>query len=393
MRRSEHALTRRSRRTLLVGAFVAMVGILGTSAPTFAQEEAGYTGMARTWLYNPVLNATVDASQYKKDGPYVIGFSDASVSNFWRVAFRHATLWAAEQHKDQISRFIVTDAQDNPTKQIADIEDLLNQGVDLLIVSPTAEDALDAIVGRAMKQGVPVVLVDRNVKTPDNYVTYITSSAAACGRIEALWMAEKMGGKGNIVMLGGIPGVSVAETRIAAFNEVLANFPDIKVLDFQWTDWDQGKTKEIMSALIQKYGDDIDGVLTDTNVTGAAVVEAYLAAGKDGKDIPLVTGGDIAQMWQQAITHGFSAAGVDYPPAMGIEAVEVALKVLDGQTVPKTVLVHAPIIVTEGDDTASIKGDVTPQEFVNMNWPPDYATSNGLPADYDPRTWVVQYPQ
>jgi ribose transport system substrate-binding protein len=260
-------------------------------------------------------------------------------------------------------------------------------------VSPTTEDALDAIVGRAMKQGVPVVLVDRNVKTPENYVSFVTSSAAACGRIEALWMAEKMGGKGNIVMLGGIPGVSVAEIRIAAFKEVLANFPDINVLDFQWTDWDQGKTKEIMSALIQKYGDQIDGVLTDTNVTGSAVVEAYLAAGYEGKDIPLVTGGDIAQMWQQAITHGFSAAGVDYPPAMGITAVEVALKVLDGQTVPKTVLVHAPIIVTEGDDTASVVGDVSPQEFVNMDWPPDYATSNGLPDNYDPRTWVVEYPK
>ena len=291
MRQSERALgAGRSRRTLMAGAFVAMAGLLGAAAPMSAHAE--YTGVARTWLYNPVLNETVDASQYKKEGPYVIGFSDASVSNFWRVAFRHATLWAAEQHKDQISRFIVTDAQDNPTKQIADIEDLLNQGVDLLIVSPTAEDALDAIVGRAMKQGVPVVLVDRNVKSPGNYVSYVPSSAAACGRIEALWMAEKLGGKGSIVMLGGIPGVSVAETRIAAFKEVLANFPDIKVLDFQWTDWDQGKTKDIMSALIQKYGDQIDGVLTDTNVTGAAVVEAYLAAGKTGKEIPLVTAGD-----------------------------------------------------------------------------------------------------
>jgi ribose transport system substrate-binding protein len=383
----------RAGRLLAASAVVAASGLLAMASPGFAETVGNYQGVARTWLYNPVLNETVDASQYKKDGPYVIGFSNASVSNFWRVAFQHATLWAAEQHKDQIKRFIVTDALDDPTKQIADIEDLLNQGVDLLLVSPATEDALDAIVGRAMKQGVPVVLVDRNVKSPENYVSFITSSAAACGRIEAQWMAEKMGGKGNIVMLGGIPGVSVAETRIAAFKEVLANFPDIKVLDFQWTDWDQGKTKAIVSAEIQKFGDQIDGVLTDTNVTGAAVVEAYLDAGYEGKDIPLVTGGDIAQMWQQAITHGFSAAGVDYPPSMGITAVEVALKVLDGQTVPKTVLVNAPIIVTEGDDTASVKGDMTPQQFVNMNWPPDYATSNGLPPDYDPRTWVVQYPK
>lgn len=393
MKQHVHALTRRSMRVLAAGALLTTVAISANTGTAFADQVGNYTGAARTWLYNPVLNETVDASQYKKEGPYVIGFSNASVSNFWRVAFQHATLWAANEHKDQIKRFIVTDAQDNPTKQIADIEDLLNQGVDLLLVSPATEDALDAIVGRATKQGVPVVLVDRNVKTPSNYVSYITSSAAACGRIEAQWMAEKMGGKGNIVMLGGIPGVSVAETRIAAFKEVLANFPDIKVLDFQYTDWDQGKTKAIVSAEIQKFGDQIDGVLTDTNVTGAAVVEAYLAAGYEGKDIPFVTGGDIAQMWQQAIKHGFSAAGVDYPPSMGITAVEVALKVLNGQTVPKTVLVNAPIIVTEGDDTASVKGDVTPQQFVNMDWPPDYATSNGLPANYDPRTWVVEYPK
>jgi ribose transport system substrate-binding protein len=148
-----------------------------------------------------------------------------------------------------------------------------------------------------------------------------------------------------------------------------------------------------MSAEIQKYGKDINGVLTDTNVTGSAVVEAYLAAGYEGKDIPLVSGGDIALLWQQAVKYGLHAAGVDYPPSMGITGVETALKVLAGQTVPKTVLVSAPIVVTEGDDTASVKGDIRPKDFVSMDWPPDYATSNGLPAGYDPRTFTVDYPK
>ena len=148
-----------------------------SSAAAVADDKPGYYGVPRTWLWNPGFNQMVDTSEWKKEGPYVIGFSNASISNAWRVAFQHGVLWAAGQHADEIEKFIVTDANDDPAKQINDIQDLISQGVDLLLIAPATEDALNSVVGRATRQGIPVVLVDRKVTDPENYITFVTASA------------------------------------------------------------------------------------------------------------------------------------------------------------------------------------------------------------------------
>ncbi|MCY4407956.1 MAG: hypothetical protein OXC15_16435, partial [Rhodospirillaceae bacterium] len=85
--------------------------------------SADYEGVPRTFLWNPGSVDIYDAAEHKKDGPYVIGFSNASLSNPWRVAMLHGIEAAAERNKDKLERFIITDANDNPSKQAADIQD------------------------------------------------------------------------------------------------------------------------------------------------------------------------------------------------------------------------------------------------------------------------------
>ena len=279
------------RNALLQGAmiFTVIAGLGCGAAAVAAADEAkptGYQGVNRAWLFNPVLNDTVITTKFKKAPPYTIGFSNASISNAWRVAFQHGVLWAAGQHRNEIKHFIVTDANDDPTKQINDIQDLINQGVDLLLIASATEDALDAVVGRATKAGIPVVMVDRKVKTDSNYITFVTSSDAVVGRVEAQWLAERLGGKGNIVMLPGIAGASPAEIRIKAAEEVLGNYPNIHVLDMQYTNWNPATGKSVMAALIQKYGKKIDGVLADSALQGSGAIEAFVAAGYKAGEIP-----------------------------------------------------------------------------------------------------------
>jgi ribose transport system substrate-binding protein len=356
-------------------------------------EVPGYYGVPRTWLFNPSFNDTVETASFKKDPPYVIGFSNASISNAWRVAFQHGIEWAASEHRDVIKRFIITDANDDPTKQISDIEDLMNQGVDLLLIAAATEDALDPVVGRATKEGIPVVMVDRRVKTTENYITFITASDTALGRLEAQWLCEKLGGKGNIVMLPGIAGASPAELRIKANKEIFANFPDIKVLDMQYTNWNPATGKSVMAALIQKYGKDINGVLADSALQGSGAIEAYVSAGYKKGEIPPVTGGDVAKMYQLAVQYDVPMIGIDYPTSMGITGLETALNVLAGRPVPRKVEVSTQIVISKGHDTVSVKGDRTPEEHVSMDAPGDLSPSNGLPAGYDPRTFTVDYPK
>lgn len=217
----------------------------------FAQdaEKTGYKGASRTMLWGTAPTTIMDTTQYKKDGPYVIGFSNASISNSWRVGMLASIQQAAHDNADQIKQLIITNANDGPAKQVSDVQDLISRGVDLLIVSAATAEALDAIVTRAYESGIPVVLVDRRI-TSENFTTFITASDFVYGHMSAQWVVEKLGGKGNIVMLPGMAGVSVAVNRIASANEVFANYPDIKVIDMQYTDWSPAKGKQVMAALI-----------------------------------------------------------------------------------------------------------------------------------------------
>jgi ribose transport system substrate-binding protein len=351
----------------------------------------GYSGAPRPFLWSPVFHQIVDTSQYKKDGPYVIGFSNASISNIWRVALLHSVQYHAFLHKDEIEQLIITDANDDPAKQVADIQDLMQQGVDLLIVSAAQSAALDPIVTRATEQGIPVVMVDRRVDS-ENFVTFVTASDLAIGRFQAQWIVEKLGGKGNVIMLSGIAGASPAELRIQAAKEVFAQYPEITILENQYADWSPAKGKEVMSAMIQKYGQDINAVWSDHGLQGSGSIEAFIEAGYEDGTIPPHTGADLNAQLKLAVEHQVPIMWLNYPPAMGGVAVDVAVQVLKGAGVPKTYEINADLVVSKGDETASVKADVYAEDYVKMDQSGDLILSSGIP-DYDPNTFEVDYPQ
>lgn len=374
---------------------LALVAGLAASSATalFAQEaeKSGYKGAPRTMLWSTVPIETVDTTQYKKDGPYVIGFSNASISNSWRVGMLHSIQQAAHDNSDKIKQLIITDANDDPAKQVSDVQDLISRGVDLLIVSAATAEALDAIVTRAHESGIPVVMVDRRV-TSDNFTTFITASDWVYGHMSAQWMVEKLGGKGNIVMLPGMAGVSVAETRIAAAKQIFANYPEIKVLDLQYTDWSPAKGKQVMAALIQKYGDTIDGVWADHGLQGSGAIEALVESGRAPGSFPPVTCADLNGCVKLAVENKAPAFNYDYPPAMGGLAVKVGLDILAGMPVPKQYEMSVDIALTKGDETASVKADKWVEDYARLDRPNDLILSTGIP-DYDPTTFKVDYPQ
>jgi ribose transport system substrate-binding protein len=358
--------------------------------PALAQE---YKGVPRTFLWNPDAMPIFDASKFKKNGPYTIGFSNSGLSNPWRVAFVHGIERAAELNKDQIKQFIVTNADDNPTKQIADIQDLIQRGVDILLVSPATAEALDPILAQAMKRNIPVVLVDRRTVNDSSFVSFVTASDRVLGRMNAQWLVEKLGGKGGVVMLGGLAGASPAELRIQAAKEVFAQYPGIKVLETQYTSWSPANGKRIMSALIKKYGDQISGVWADSGLQGSGSLEAYLAAGKTAGKIPPHTGGDFNAMYKLAVKNQVPIIGIDYPPAMGAAAIPVLFDVLAGKGIPKRIEVNSQIVVSKGHDTRSVKGDITTEEYAVMDGPDDMLMSTGLPKDYNPKSFKANYPR
>lgn len=370
------------------------VGLSATStAAVFAQDavKTGYKGASRTMLWSTVPIEVVDTSKYKKDGPYVIGFSNASISNSWRVGMLHSIQQAAHDNADKIKQLIITDANDDPAKQVSDVQDLISRGVDLLIVSAATAEALDTIVTKAYEEGIPVVMVDRRV-TSENFTTFITASDWVYGHMSAQWMVEKLGGKGNIVMLPGMAGVSVAETRIAAAKQVFANYPDIKVLDLQYTDWSPAKGKQVMAALIQKYGDTINGVWADHGLQGSGAIEALVESGRTAGTFPPITCADLNGCVKLAVENKAPAFNYDYPPAMGGLSVQVGLDVLAGKPVPRQYEMNVDVAITKGDETTSVKADKWVENYARLDAPNDLILSTGIP-NYDPSAFSVEFPQ
>lgn len=377
------------RRVWILGTF--MLALAGGNAP--AADSGGYTGQARTFLWNPEFNDVVDTSKYKREAPFVIGFSNAGVADGWLVTFKHGVEWAAAQNSDRIGKFIITDANWDADKQIRDIQDLMNQDIDLLLVNPVTLEALDPVLRRTMRAGTPVVSVVRRVKSDEAFVSFVTASDTALARLSAQWLVETLNGSGKIIVLPGQAGASPAEFRLRAAREVFGQYPGIEVLSVQYTDWSPAKGKEIMAALIQTHGNAIDGVWADSGLQGSGSVEAFLNAGVSGADVPPHTGGDLNYMYQLAHKHGFPFIGIDYTAAIGIDGVRIALDVLEGKRVPKRFDLNFQVVIPEGRETTSIKADVWLRDYVRLDKPGELIMGHGLGEDYDPQTFTADYPR
>ena len=176
-------------------------------------------------------------------------------------------------------------------------------------------------------------MVDRRIAS-DNFTTFVTASDALMGRLFAQWIVEKLHGKGNIIILGGQAGSSPNDNRVGPAMQVFKQYPDIKILDTVYSDWSPVKGKQVMQAVIAKYGHQIDAVFAPHGLQVPGSIEAFLEAGWKPNEIPMHTSADMNGPMKMAIKNHFPLLDIDYPPAMMGVSLEVALKVLSGASVP-----------------------------------------------------------
>jgi len=340
---------------------VLMVGILvfGVSSLVFAKDWVQYLDADKK---------LVDTKMYFTPPPWKIGFSNASISNSWRVFFAKHVEYEVSKHPE-IGEFLYTDAQDNPAKQLADVEDLLAKGINVLIISPATEAALNPAVEKAMEKGVPVVVVDRKVTT-DAYVTFVESSNYEMGKVMAEWLVQKLNGKGKLVLLSGIAGAGPAEDRLKGAMDVFNANPGIEVLEQQYCEWSPVLGKQVMATMIQKYPQ-IDGVWADSALQGSGAIEALQEA---GRPIPPVTGEDMnryLKMWKEM---GFDGVAVSFPTWQGQVAVQKAIDILNGIPVPR--YVDVPRVIITKDDL---------DKYVRMDLPDEFFMDSRLPEEWLPK--------
>jgi len=261
---------------------------------------------------------------------FVIGFSQSTMQDPWRIAMIESAKDEAKKHPEM--ELLIADGQNDNNKQISDIETFITKGVDLLIVSPREAEPLTPVVRKAFQKGIPVVLLDRGI-VGDTYTTFIGASNREIGEAAGRFIRERLRGKGNIVEIEGIQGATPTIDRREGMHAAIKGSPGIKVIIDQPADYLRAPAKTVMENALQS-GKKIDCVYAHND---EMALGAYLAAKAAGKEKGILfVGIDGQREAVKAVMDGQMGATFVYP-FCGPEAIQTAAKILAGEKVPKLI--------------------------------------------------------
>jgi ABC-type sugar transport system substrate-binding protein len=263
----------------------------------------------------------------------VVGYSQIGAESEWRTGNTDSIQEAAAALGVDL---IFSDAQQKQENQIKAIRTFIAQQVDVIGVSPVVETGWESVFQEAKEAGIPIILVDRRADvSPDLYTTHLGSDFVEEGRNAARVMVDLLDGKGNIFELYGTEGSAPAIDRALGFREILADYPEIKIIASASGDFTRAKGKEVMEDNLALYGDQIDAVFSHNDDMAIGAIKAIEAYGlRPGVDIKIVSIDAIRDAFQ-AMIEGRLNATVECNPLLGPQFFELALKVVNGEEVPK----------------------------------------------------------
>jgi ribose transport system substrate-binding protein len=299
---------------------------------------------ATPWL-QAIEPELVDTAQFARSGPQTLCFSNASVSNPWRVTGFTTMEQQVEvlQQQGVIGDFRVSDAADDDNQQISDIEAFVADGdCGAIIISPSTTATLTPAVEAACASGVPVIVFDRGVNT-DCMVTFIHPIGGyAYGADGAEFLVENLDEGASVLALRILPGVDVLENRWAAASRIFDE-AGIEVVGAEFTGGDAAQIKDIVTQYIQRG--EVDGIWMDAGDGAVAALEAFEDA---GVDYPVMVGEDELSFLREWEEQGITAIAPVYSNFQWRTPVLAAAQIWAGQQVPREwVLPQEPI--TEAD--------------------------------------------
>lgn len=297
-------------------------------------------GLAFGLAPGAVAQAPVEQSSPAAKTNWTIGMSQCNLGEPWRVQMNADIRQAAEQHPEL--QVIFKDAQNDTLTQRAQIEEFINAGVDLLIVSPKEAAPLTAPVAAAFKKGIPVIVLDRKV-LGEEYTCFIGADNRKIGRAAGRWVAKALSGGGQVVELKGLMTSTPGQDRHTGFREGIAN-SDLRVIfeaDMKWLE--PNARREMESALSRFAEINLVYAHNDPGAHGA-----YLAAKAAGREKTILFIGidALPHEGQAYVRQGILTASFEYPTG-GREAIATALKILNGQKVEKNITLPSRVFTRE----------------------------------------------
>lgn len=284
--------------------------------------------------------AASEETQEEAAERWKIGMSQCNLGEPWRVQMNQDIKNEAAKHPE--IRVVYKDAQNDSLKQRAQIEEFISAEVDLIVVSPKEAAPLTQPVAAAYEEGIPVIVLDRKV-IGDKYTCFIGADNKIIGRAAGQWIVEKLGGKGKVVELKGLMTSTPGQDRHTGFRNGIKE-SELEIIfeaDMKWLE--PIARKEMESALARYPQIDLVYAHNDPGSHGA-----YLAAkAVDRESEMMFVGIDaLAHEGQIYVKQGILVASFEYPTG-GKEAIQTALEILSGKSVPKEITLSSRVFTQE----------------------------------------------
>lgn len=269
------------------------------------------------------------------EGGEKIGLIVSTLNNPFFVSLKEGAEAKAEEAGVEL---VVLDSQNDPAKELSNMEDLVTQGVSVILINPTDSDAVGNAINVANESNIPVITLDRGASSGE-VATHIASDNVAGGVMAGEFIVEQLGGSGKAVELEGIAGTSAARDRGQGFNDAIAN-SDIEVVAKQVADFDRTQGLNVMENILQAQPE-IDAVFAHNDEMALGALKAIQDSGRE----IMVVGFDATDDAVKAVEAGEMAATVAQQPSLiGSLGVENAQKLLNGESLEDFVPVSLKLV-------------------------------------------------
>lgn len=358
----------------------------------------------RDRLYNPELidpNQPIGDSAYrdwvaKNPPPWKIGYASSYAGNTWRAAVMDRLqnkLIPEWKERGMINEVVITQSNLNDSTQIQQIRQLVDQGVDAVVVCCSNPTALNAAVEYAYNKGVAVFSAVGYLTSP--YVVNSSANFVVGGRMMGEWMAEEIGGKGTVLNVEGIPGASASDSQNLGIEAAMQDYPEIKVkgpLAGMWTD-------QVAQAEVQRWLATNPGELSGIMIQSASELGALRALQQSGRPmVPITIGSEEGALcyWRNNPDY-VSAAIHAWPPGDDFELTwRIMMRTLQGQGPKVQSILTTPLMMTKEEMLATIPQDCSeqssgwyhpgPEAWAGKEFLDNFFLRPADPAAYDPKS-------
>lgn len=287
------------------------------------------------------------AADGSTSGKILVGFSQIGAESAWRIANTESIKSEAAARGIDLK---FADAQQKQENQIRALRSFISQKVDVIAFSPVVTTGWEPVLKEIKEAGIPVILTDRAVELTDDslYTTFIGADFVEEGRRAGRYLAEATGGKAVIAELQGTPGAAPQIDRKKGFEEIIAQYPGMKIIKSQTGDFQRAKGREVMEAFLKSpEADQITALFAHNDDMALGAIQAIEAAGKKpGVDIKIVSIDAIKDAFQ-AMADGKLNCTVECNPLLGPQLFDLVEKLKKGETLPKRVVVEEGVFTQD----------------------------------------------